>query len=49
MTRFLLPESAWRHSTQNVSGIYNLVVATKFAPYMLLSDRDTLGCGNFIW
>jgi hypothetical protein len=49
MTRFLLPKTAWRRSTQNVSGIYNLVVATKFALYMLLSDRDTLGCGNFIW
>jgi hypothetical protein len=49
MTGFLLPETAWRRSTQNVSGIYNLVNATKFALYMLLTNRDTLGCGNLFW
>ena len=49
MTRFLLPEAAWRRCAQNVSGIYNLVIATKFALYMLFNVRDTLGCGNFIW
>jgi hypothetical protein len=49
MTRLLLPETARSRSAQNVSGIYNLVIASKFALYMLLNDRDTLGCGNFIW
>jgi hypothetical protein len=49
MTRFLLPETAWRRSAQNVSGIYNLAIASKFALYMLFNERDTLGCGNFIW
>ena len=48
MTRFLLPETTWRCSAQYVSGIYNLVIATKFALYMLFNDRDTRGCGNFI-